>query len=136
VTFYPPTPSQHLSSVLDQTPDVITAIQCHHYLQPEGRRRATQECYALLPDGGLYVTFENICPMMEFGVEIALNRWGDFQRAQGRSEATVKEHRQRYNQNYFPLTIPQHLELLHAVGFKIAELFWYSQMQAGFYALK
>ena len=45
VTFYAPAASQQLSAVLDHTPEVITAIQCHHYLNADGRRQSTLECY-------------------------------------------------------------------------------------------
>lgn len=42
----------------------------------------------------------------------------------------------RFKHKYFPITIGEHLNLLKRVGFRVAELFWLSYMQAGFYAIK
>lgn len=124
--------------ILDDTnrPQVITSIQSHHYMDANGRRNATQKCYDLIAPDGLYITFENIRPDSEKGVKIAIDRWMNFQLSQGRDEETVKQHRQRYNTSYFPITIDEHITLLKECGFRVAELFWYSHMQAGFYAIK
>jgi tRNA (cmo5U34)-methyltransferase len=116
--------------------DVVTAIQCHHYSGPEGRQAAVQACHQILKPGGLFVTFENIRPLSEQGITIGLDRWITFQRLQGRSESVCEDHRQRFGKKYFPITVPEHLALMSALEFRVVELFWYSRMQAGFYALK
>lgn len=128
--------TEELAGVVPETPQVISAIQCHHYGGDEARRRATDTCFRLLERGGLYVTFENIRPDTARGIEIGLDRWCRFQREAGRSEQAVDEHRSRFGKNYFPITIAEHLELLRATGFSTVEIFWLSHMQAGFYAIK
>lgn len=60
--------TQEFSQELKEQPDVITAIQCHHYLTREDRAKATGVCYNLLKEGGVYITFENIRPMTEEGI--------------------------------------------------------------------
>jgi tRNA (cmo5U34)-methyltransferase len=117
-------------------PDVITAIQSHHYLSAEIRQRATQRCFDLLAPGGMYVTFENICPNSDQGIEIGLTRWKQYQMSQGKDEKQAAEHGQRFNKAYFPIRLDQHFRLLTHCGFSVVELLWYSHLQAGFYAIK
>lgn len=128
--------SNDLRGNLDLQPEVITAIMSHHYLKPEKRRDATAACFDLLAPEGMYITFENIRPNCDKTLELSLKRWGKFQISQGRSPAVVEEHLKRFDSAYFPITVDEHLELLKKCGFCVAELFWYSQMQAGFYAIK
>ena len=128
--------TEGLLGLVTETPQVISAIQCHHYGAEEVRRRATSTCFRLLETGGLYVTFENIKPDTPRGIEIGLDRWLRFQREAGRSAQAVEEHRSRFGINYFPITVAEHLKLLRATGFTIVEIFWLSHMQAGFYAIK
>jgi tRNA (cmo5U34)-methyltransferase len=135
--FLQPVESKRLASQIGGVvPQVVTAIQCHHYLEPLERHKAVQSCYDILEDGGLFITFENITPCTERGVQIGLGRWKRFQMGQGRSLPTVENHLKRFGVNYFPIPASEHVELLQAVGFQIVELFWLSQMQAGFYAIK
>ena len=129
-------PTQEFSQKLEEQPDVITAIQCHHYLSREGRAKATDVCYNLLKEGGIYITFENIRPLTEEGITIGKRYWGNFQLTHGRNDEEVKEHLERFDTEYFPITVEEHLELLRKTGFKTVELFWYSYMQAGFYCIK
>lgn len=136
LTILKPAPTQDLEEMVKSQADVITAVQAHLYLQKEERKKATEHCFKLLKDGGLYVTSENIHPITTIGVEIGLKRWMNFQLAAGRSKEEVEEHAKRFNKNYFPITVEEHLQLLSATGFKLGEIFWYSQMQAGFYAIK
>jgi len=128
--------TEDLVGTVPETPQVISAIQSHHYGAEEARKRATAVCYQLLEPGGLYVTFENIRPDTERGISISLDRWVRFQRGAGRSPEAAEEHRSRFNRNYFPITVAEHLQLLRATGFTVVEIFWLSQMQAGFYAIK
>jgi len=128
--------SENLPAALTENPQIISAIQCHHYGGDEARRLATSACFQVLPKGGLYITFENIKPDTSAGTEIGLDRWCRFQREAGRSAKTVEDHRSRFGKNYFPITIAEHLDLLKNIGFSYAEIFWLSHMQAGFYAIK
>lgn len=134
--FLEPSTTQDFSQKLEQKLDVITAIQSHHYLHPQERIKATKNCYHLLKEDGLFITFENIKPLTEDGIRIGKRYWGEFQLSHGRTKDTVKNHLKRFNVGYFPITIEEHLNLLKRTGFKVVELLWYSYMQAGFYCLK
>jgi tRNA (cmo5U34)-methyltransferase len=116
--------------------DVITAIQSHHYLDAEGRQAATGNCFRMLKNGGVYVTFENIKPISEMGVRLGLDRWMTFQISRGKSAEEALKHADRFGKEYFPITIENHLNLLRKVGFSCVEILWTSYMQAGFYAIK
>jgi tRNA (cmo5U34)-methyltransferase len=129
-------PTQEFSQELEERPDVITAIQCHHYLDHENRARAVKVCYELLIDDGIFITFENIRPLTEEGISIGKRYWGEFQSTHGRSEEEREKHLDRFGTEYFPITIEEHLKLLRETGFRTVELFWYSYMQAGFYCIK
>ena len=132
-----PTSSENLNLYLNEIhPQVITAVLSHHYLQNSKRREATQVCYRLLEQDGVFVTVENITPGTEYSISIGLNRWKHFQLEQGRAQSVVEDHAKRFNSNYFPISIKDHLDLLHEMGFKDVNLFWLSHMQAGFYAVK
>lgn len=128
--------TQEFSHELKEIPDVITAIQCHHYLNREGRIKATKVCYDLLKVGGFYITFENTRPLTEEGITIGKRYLGNFQMNHGRREEEVKKLMERFDTEYFPITVEEHLKLLRETGFKAIELFWYSYMQAGFYCIK
>ncbi|MDD4248882.1 MAG: class I SAM-dependent methyltransferase, partial [Methanosarcina sp.] len=128
--------TQEFYQELEEKPDVITAIQCHHYLSREARAVAIKVCYNLLKEGGIYITFENIRPLTEEGINIGKRYWGNFQLTHGRSENEIDTHLERFDTEYFPITVEEHLELLRKTGFKTVELFWYSYMQAGFYCIK
>jgi tRNA (cmo5U34)-methyltransferase len=132
--FLPPVKSQDLD--VDVAVQVITAIQSHHYLQASERQRAVQSCYRILEPGGLFITFENVAPYTDQGLEICLKRWKRFQIAQGRAPSTVENHLKRFNTAYFPIPVGAHLALLKTAGFQVVELLWFAQMQAGFYAIK
>lgn len=116
--------------------DVITAIQSHHYMNREQRKLATANCFRMLAPGGLYVTFENIRPFSPTGIEIGLERWVDFQVNCGKSRGESDKHAARFDKEYFPVTIAEHLDLLRSTGFSVVELLWASYLQAGFYAIK
>jgi len=117
-------------------PDVITAIQSHHYLSMEDRVKATEKCYCLLKEDGIYITFENICPLTPEGVEIGKEYWKQFQIMSGKSTEDAENHMKRFGVEYFPITIENHLSLLKDCGFRVVEVFWYSYLQAGFYCIK
>jgi tRNA (cmo5U34)-methyltransferase len=37
---------------------------------------------------------------------------------------------------FVPITAEEHFDAFAQTGFRVVELFWFSQMQAGFYAIK
>jgi tRNA (cmo5U34)-methyltransferase len=116
--------------------DVITAIQSHHYLSKTKREKATKTCYGLLKNKGLYITFENVRPFSRKGIENGKKYWSAFQLSKGKDTEAVKDHMKRFDSEYFPITLEDHLKLLKTCGFQTVELFWYSYMQAGFYCIK
>jgi tRNA (cmo5U34)-methyltransferase len=128
--------TNEISDELNEKYDVITAIQSHHYMSVLGRISATKKCYELLKKSGVYITFENTKPLTEEGIEIGKCHWSKFQINQGRDINIVEKHMSRFNEEYFPITVEEHLELLRAAGFKVIELFWFSFMQSGYYCIK
>ena len=137
VRFLPPMPSEGLlvhKGILK--PQIITAILCHHYYTKEQRRTATGVCYQLLDAGGVFISVEHIMPDSIQSTQLGIERWKRFQVAQGRTSIQATKHTARFNSEFFPITVHEHLELLKETGFQTMELFWKSQMQAGFYAIK
>ena len=128
--------TQEISLPRGESPDVISAVLCHHYLDKDGRKNAIEKCFHLLAGGGLYITFENIRPLTAGGTEIGLANWQRFQIKRGKSTETAESHIKRFGIEYFPITMEEHLTLLKEAGFKVVELLWFSYMQAGFYAIK
>ncbi|MDK2825532.1 tRNA (cmo5U34)-methyltransferase [Methanolobus vulcani] len=128
--------TQDFTQELSEQTDVITAIQCHHYLDMENRKKAVAKCYELLKDGGFFITFENISPLTKEGISVGKRYWADFQRVHKRTEEEIEIHLERFGTEYFPITVEEHLKLLRETGFRTVELFWYSYMQAGFYCIK
>ena len=116
--------------------DVITAIQSHHYLASGERAKATKVCFKLMPISGIYITFENIRPVTPEGIVNGKEYWKHFPLAKGRDVTAVEKHLRRFDVEYFPITIMDHLSLLRKTGFSTAEIIWYSYMQAGFYSIK
>jgi len=116
--------------------DVVTAIMSHHYLTEAQRGIATENCFAALAPGGVYVTFETIRPFSTTGTEVGLARWRQHQLTSGKPVAEVDKHISRYGVELLPITIEQHLALLRQVGFSTVEILWTSGLQAGFYAIK
>ncbi len=137
ITILPATDSAGLNSHIQPgSADVVTAIQCHHYLREDGRIRAVKACFRALKQDGLFVAFENVAPRTGLGVQFGLKAWKAFLIAQGRTEEEADKHLARYGTEFFPITVEQHLHWLSDVGFKAVELFWFSHVQAGFYAIK
>ena len=136
IKILPQVSTQEINLGDNEKPDVITSIQAHHYLSMEDRVKATLKCHDLLKEDGIYITFENICPLTKKGIEIGKEYWKQFQISSGKSNEVAAEHIKRFGVEYFPITIQQHLSLLNNCGFRVVELFWYSYMQAGFYCIK
>ena len=116
--------------------DVVTAIQSHHYFDRATRVAAVRNCFKALKSGGIFICFENTAPFSETGKELMLKRLETYEIQAGRTPEEVKSHSARYDREFFPITIKEHLELLEKTGFSAAELFWHSYMQSGFYAIK
>ena len=77
--------SENLRENLNEQPEIITAIMCHHYFKPGQRRNAVKACFESLAPDGIFITFENIYPDSEKHLEIGLRRWKKFQLSQGRN---------------------------------------------------
>ncbi|MTK64805.1 MAG: class I SAM-dependent methyltransferase [Methanobacterium sp.] len=120
----------------DLKPDVVTAIQAHHYLSQDERAKTTRVCYDMLKEGGVYITFENIRPKTEKGIAVVKEYVKNYQLTMGRDADTVDNFLKRFDVEFFPITVQEHLLLLEKTGFKVVELFWMSYMQAGFYCIK
>ena len=135
-TILPPCGSAEIGDEFRDQADVVTAIQAHHYLSRDERKRATGRCRELLSAGGIYITFENSRPGEIEGIRTGMAAWRQFQLSRGKSEESVTAHLARFDREYFPITADEHISLLKEVGFRRVELFWYSVMQAGFYAIK
>jgi tRNA (cmo5U34)-methyltransferase len=137
LTILPSIGSADLESHVEKnTADVATAIQCHHYLQRPERLKALRACREVLKHGGLFVTFENIAPRTAAGVRFGLTAWKQFLMDNGRTEQEAGQHIARYGTELLPITAEEHLKALAQAGFRVVELFWFSQMQTGFYAIK
>jgi tRNA (cmo5U34)-methyltransferase len=134
IRFLDPASTENLTLQLKL--DIITAIQSHHYLSKTKREKATRTCYGLLKNKGLYITFENVRPCSRKGIDNVKKYWSAYQRIKGKDGEAVKDHMKRFDSEYFPITVDEHLKLLKTCGFRTAELFWYSYMQAGFYCIK
>ncbi|KAF5055491.1 tRNA (cmo5U34)-methyltransferase [anaerobic digester metagenome] len=135
VTLLEPCPTGSLPRELGPF-DLVTAIQCHHYLDAGGRRDAVGACFDLLAPGGLFLTSENIRPLSSRGLSIGRRYWAQFQERAGRTPPEIAAHLGRFDREYFPLTVPEHLDLLRDAGFVAVELLWVSYLQAVFYAVK
>lgn len=116
--------------------DVVTAIQSHHYFDRPTRKQAVTHCFDALKPGGLLICVENTAPYSPLGRKIMLQRLETFERQAGRKDEEIRAHSARYDREFFPITIQEHLDLFRMVGFTTAELFWHSYMQSGFYAIK
>jgi tRNA (cmo5U34)-methyltransferase len=115
---------------------VVTAIQAHHYMKNEERKEALANIYQALQAGGIFIAFENIIPDSEILKALELERWGKYQLRMGKSEQEVETHKSRCGQNYFPLTVQEHIKLLTDSRFQYVNVFWRSYMQMGIYAIK
>lgn len=116
--------------------DVITAVQCHHYYQPDEREEAVRNCCKALKESGVFVTFENIRMSTDESDAIALNRWVKFLEDHGNSKEEIQMQLDRRGVETFPITIEEHINLLRKCGFKSVDLLWTSYLQAGLWAVK
>ena len=116
--------------------DVVTAVQCHHYLKPDERKIAVGNCFRALKSEGVFITFENIKMTTEESDKIALKRWENFLSDHLKDPEVVKMHIDRRGVEVFPITIEEHINMLREAGFKSVDVLWTSYLQAGFWAVK
>jgi tRNA (cmo5U34)-methyltransferase len=127
-------PSEGLAA--EDTFDVVTAIQSHHYGDEAARERAVARCFAGLAHGGVFIAFENVRAETDVWQSAARRRWAAWQRAQGRDERTVVDHLAREGTKFFPIRVSEHVALLSRAGFAVVELLWRAYSQAGFLCIK
>ena len=116
--------------------DIVTAVQSHHYLQKDERKRAVKNCYEALKESGLFVTFENICMSDPKSDEIAMRRWVAFLEEHGNTPEEVQLQKDRRGVETLPITIEEHINPLRDCGFRSVDMLWTSYLQAGFWAIK
>lgn len=116
--------------------DIVTAVQAHHYLSEDERRKAVKNCYDALKIGGIFITFENIALSSEQSEKLAISRWKNYMLAHGRTEEQTENHMKRRGTELFPIKIEEHIKLLKEIGFTSVDLLWSSYLQAGFFAIK
>ena len=116
--------------------DIVTAIQVNHYFKKNDRIAAIKKCYDALAENGIYISFENFAPDSEEGAGLYLERWKQFQIANGKTKEEADLHIKRYGQNYFPISISESIGLLKDCGFRMVEILWVSYMQVGILARK
>lgn len=116
--------------------DIVTAIQVNHYFKKDERITAIKSCYDALEENGVYISFENFAPDSEEGAKLYLERWKQFQIANGKTEEEADSHVKRYGKNYFPMLISESVRLLKDCGFRVVEILWVSYMQVGILARK
>lgn len=127
-------PSQQMT--FESEFDVVTAVQSHHYLQPDERKTAVGNCYRALKDNGVFIAFENIRMTTESSDKIALKRWENFLSDHLKDPAVVKMHMDRRGVEVFPITIEEHIKVLREAGFRSVDVLWTSYLQVGFWAVK
>ncbi len=120
----------------DEHFDVVTAIQSHHYYSTEERVEASARCFRLLKKGGLFISFENTRPNSEASTSITKEYWRRFQMDHGKTAEQAQDHLGRFDTRFFPITVSEHLALYAAAGFAVADCFWKSYIQAGFYCVR
>ena len=87
-------------------------------------------------ENGIYISFENFALDCEEGARLYLERWRQFQIANGKNKVEADLHIERYGRDYFPVTISESIRLLKECGFRMVEILWASYMQVGILAKK
>ena len=116
--------------------DIVTAIQVNHYFKKDERMAVIKNCYDALAENGIYISFENFAPDSEEGTRLYLERWRQFQMANGKTREEADSHIERYGRDYFPVTISESIGILKDCGFRAVEILWVSYMQMGILARK
>lgn len=116
--------------------DIVTSIQVNHYFNRTDRATVIRNCYNALKSNGMFITFENFAPESKITEQLYLRRWKTYQQVRGKTAKESDSHIRRYGNDYFPITIRQHMELIKSCGFKTVEIFWLSYLQVGILAIK
>lgn len=116
--------------------NIVTAVQVNHYFKKDERVAAIKKCYDSLVENGIYISYENFAPDSEEGARLYLERWKQFQIANGKTKEEADLHIKRFGQNYFPISISESIGLLKDCGFRMVEILWVSYMQVGILAKK
>ncbi len=116
--------------------DVVTAVQCHHYLQMQEREKAVRNCRRALKEGGIFIAFENIRMTTGKSEEISLKRWKDYLEKHGNTPGEIDNQIKRRGSEVLPITIREHMELLEKCAFSSVNILWASYLQAGLWAIK
>ena len=116
--------------------DIVTAVQVNHYFKKDERVAAIKKCYDALAENGIYISFENFAPDSEEGARLYLERWKQFQIANGKSKEEADSHIRRYGRDYFSITISESIKLLKECGFRMVGILWVSYIQVGILARK
>ena len=116
--------------------NIVTAVQVNHYFKKDERVAAIKKCYDSLAENGIYISYENFAPDSEEGAGLYLERWKQFQIANGKTKEEADLHIKRFGQNYFPISISESIGLLKDCGFRMVEILWVSYMQVGILARK
>ena len=115
---------------------VATALLVLHSLPHGDRLGVLRGIHGSMTEGGLFICVDHTAPTSDEGAQLALRRWRDFQIEQGKSHAEADAHIRRYGVQYSPQPLGQQMDDLRAAGFRTVELFWFSYLQAGLYAVK
>ena len=116
--------------------DVISAVQCHHYLNKTERLHVTEKIYKSLRFGGYYFCFENIISEDPDITDFEMRRWAEYRIRHGYERSDMENFLARRGKNYFPITVKEHIAVLKQAGFEKIHVFWRSYMQMGIYAVK
>lgn len=65
-----------------------------------------------------------------------MDKWKEYQIRQGKTVTECEKHRERYGKDYFPITLTEHISLMHDCGFRVVEILWISNMQVGIWGMK
>ncbi len=116
--------------------DIITAIQAHHYDKKHERKVATTNCFRMLVKNGLYITSEHYYPSNKISKEMFLRYWMNHQMLMGKSKGEAVNYLKRFNTEYFPISVDDHVSLYKEIGFTAIEILWKSYMQVAFVMIK
>ena len=72
------------------------------------RFKATKNCYNLLNDNDIYITFENIRQATKEGIGLMKNYVKNYQISKGKDTETVENYLNRFDVEYFPIKVDDH----------------------------
>ena len=94
--------------VMKERFDVISAVQCHHYLSEAERVQVSRNIYESLRPEGFYFCFENIIYEDKEITDFEMRRWAQYRIRHGYARADLEEFLGRLGKNYFPITVREH----------------------------